>query len=149
MAISALIEEFKKVSASPKTMLANYKAQGKKAIGCMPYYVPEELVYAAGMVPMGVWGCNGKQEVRSKEYCASFYCTVFVGWFRGRGQVMVPVAGTTFQLTIRVALSWLLIGKMGLRAVALATGIGWIGVVAFHGTMFLLTLDKKVSPKKK
>lgn len=25
---------------------------------------------------MGVWGCNGKQEVRSKEYCASFYCTV-------------------------------------------------------------------------
>ena len=76
MAISALIEEFKKVSASPKTMLANYKAQGKKAIGCMPYYVPEELVYAAGMVPMGVWGCNGKQEIRSKEYCASFYCTL-------------------------------------------------------------------------
>lgn len=57
-------------------MLAKYKAQGKKAIGCLPYYVPEELVYAAGMVPMGVWGCNGKQEVRSKEYCASFYCTV-------------------------------------------------------------------------
>lgn len=76
MAISALIEEFKQVSASPKTMLAKYKAQGKKAIGCLPYYVPEELVYAAGMVPMGVWGCNGKQEVRSKEYCASFYCTV-------------------------------------------------------------------------
>lgn len=57
-------------------MLAKYKAQGKKAIGVLPYYVPEELVYAAGMVPMGVWGCNGKQEVRSKEYCASFYCTV-------------------------------------------------------------------------
>ena len=76
MAISALIEEFQKVSASPKTMLAKYKAQGKKAIGCLPYYVPEELVYAAGMVPMGVWGCNGKQEVRSKEYCASFYCTI-------------------------------------------------------------------------
>ena len=33
MAISALIEEFQKVSASPKTMLAKYKAQGKKAIG--------------------------------------------------------------------------------------------------------------------
>lgn len=76
MAISALIEEFQKVSASPKTMLAKYKAQGKKAIGVLPYYVPEELVYAAGMVPMGVWGCNGKQEIRSKEYCASFYCTI-------------------------------------------------------------------------
>ncbi len=76
MAISALLDEFKQISASPKTMLAKYKAEGKKAIGCMPYYCPEELVYAAGMVPMGVWGCNGKQEVRSKEYCASFYCTV-------------------------------------------------------------------------
>ena len=76
MAISALLDEFKQISASPKTMLAKYKAQGKKAIGCLPYYSPEELVYAAGMVPMGVWGCNGKQEIRSKEYCASFYCTV-------------------------------------------------------------------------
>ena len=56
MAISELIEEFKKVSASPKTMLAKYKGQGKKVIGCLPYYVPEELVYAAGMVPMGIWG---------------------------------------------------------------------------------------------
>lgn len=30
MAISELIEEFKKVSASPKTMLAKYKGQQKK-----------------------------------------------------------------------------------------------------------------------
>ena len=76
MAISELIEEFKKVSASPKTMLAKYKGQGKKVIGCLPYYVPEELVYAAGMVPMGIWGSNGKQQIRSKEYCATFYCTI-------------------------------------------------------------------------
>lgn len=76
MAIDALIDEFKKISASPKTQLAKYKAQGKKVIGVLPYYVPEELVYAGGMVPMGVWGCNGKQEVRSKEYCATFYCTI-------------------------------------------------------------------------
>ena len=57
-------------------MLAKYKGQGKKVIGCLPYYVPEELVYAAGMVPMGIWGSNGKQQIRSKEYCATFYCTI-------------------------------------------------------------------------
>ena len=28
------------------------------------------------MLQACVWGCNGKQEVRSKEYCASFYCTI-------------------------------------------------------------------------
>ena len=28
------------------------------------------------MVPMGIWGSNGKQQIRSKEYCATFYCTI-------------------------------------------------------------------------
>lgn len=67
MAIDALIDEFKKIAASPKTQLAKYKAQGKKVIGVLPYYVPEELVYAGDMVPMGVWGCNGKQEIDRKS----------------------------------------------------------------------------------
>lgn len=42
----------------------------------MPYYAPEELVYAAGMMPFGMWGSNDKTEQRSKEYCATFYCTI-------------------------------------------------------------------------
>ena len=42
----------------------------------MPYYAPEELVYAAGMMPFGMWGSNNKTEQRSKEYCATFYCTI-------------------------------------------------------------------------
>ena len=43
----------------------------------LPYYAPEELVYAAGMVPMGIWGTNTKtDQPRAKEYCATFYCTI-------------------------------------------------------------------------
>ena len=40
--MNALIEEFKKVAANPKAQLAAYKGQGKKAIGVLPYYAPEE-----------------------------------------------------------------------------------------------------------
>lgn len=76
MTMNAIIEEFKKVAASPKAQLAAYKAQGKKAIGVLPYYAPEELVYAAGMVPFGVWGTNDKTISLAKEYCATFYCTI-------------------------------------------------------------------------
>ena len=74
--MNGIIEEFKKVAASPKAQLAAYKAQGKKAVGVLPYYAPEELVYAAGMVPFGVWGTNDKNISLAKEYCATFYCTV-------------------------------------------------------------------------
>ena len=54
MSINALFDEFKVKAATPKQQLAEYKAQGKKVIGVLPYYAPEELVYAAGIVPMGM-----------------------------------------------------------------------------------------------
>ncbi len=76
MSVESLLKEFAAVSSSPKAQLAKYKAQGKKVIGVLPYYAPEELVYAAGMVPMGIWGTNDKTISRAKEYCATFYCTI-------------------------------------------------------------------------
>ena len=54
MSVNALLEEFKVKAATPKQQLAEYKAQGKKVVGVLPYYAPEELVYAAGIVPMGM-----------------------------------------------------------------------------------------------
>ena len=76
MSINALLDEFKVKAATPKQQLAEYKAQGKKVVGVLPYYAPEELVYAAGIVPMGIWGSNKKTISRAKEYCATFYCTI-------------------------------------------------------------------------
>lgn len=76
MSINALLDEFKVKAATPKQQLAEYKAQGKKVVGVLPYYAPEELVYAAGIVPMGIWGSNNKTISRAKEYCATFYCTI-------------------------------------------------------------------------
>ena len=76
MSIEAKIQEFAAIAANPGAQLAKFKAEGKKVVGVMPYYAPEELVYAAGMVPMGIWGSNDKEISRSKEYCATFYCTI-------------------------------------------------------------------------
>ena len=76
MSIEVLVNEFSAIAADPHGQLKAYKAAGKKCIGVMPYYAPEELVYAAGMVPFGMWGSNKKTIQRAKEYCATFYCTI-------------------------------------------------------------------------
>ncbi len=76
MSIELFVNEFSAIAADPHGQLKAYKAAGKKCIGVMPYYAPEELVYAAGMVPFGMWGSNKKTIQRAKEYCATFYCTI-------------------------------------------------------------------------
>lgn len=76
MSIEAKIQEFAAIAANPGAQIAKFKAEGKKVVGVLPYYAPEELVYAAGMVPMGIWGSNDKEISRSKEYLATFYCTI-------------------------------------------------------------------------
>lgn len=76
MSMESLLKEFAEISATPAAQLKKFKAEGKKVVGILPYYAPEELVYAAGMIPMGVWGTNTKTISRSKEYCATFYCTI-------------------------------------------------------------------------
>ena len=76
MSIETIVKEFQEIAANPSAQLKKYKAEGKKVIGVLPYYAPEELVYAAGMVPMGIWGSNNKTISRAKEYCATFYCTI-------------------------------------------------------------------------
>lgn len=76
MSIDSLIRDFKEIAESPNKQLEKCIAEGKKAIGVMPYFAPEELVYAAGMMPFGMWGSNKKTISRAKEYCATFYCTI-------------------------------------------------------------------------
>jgi len=76
MSIDAMLKDFQQVSQHPLRTLSEYKKQGKKVIGMLPYYAPAELVLAAGMVPMGIWGSNCKTISHAKEYCATFYCTV-------------------------------------------------------------------------
>ena len=58
-------------------------------------------------------------------YTLCFMGNTFAGYFNGIGRVDIPLIGATSHITLRVVLSWLLVGRMGLPAVALATGLGW------------------------
>lgn len=70
--------------------------------------------------------------VISVFYFLCFTGSSFVGYFRGIGRVEVPVIGTIIQIFVRVVLSYMLIGTMGLKAVALATGTGWAVIVIYQ-----------------
>ena len=76
MSTEVLLNEFKECSEHPYRVISTYKQEGKKVIGVLPYFAPVELVVAAGMVPMGIWGSNKKTIAQAKEYCATFYCTI-------------------------------------------------------------------------
>lgn len=65
-------------------------------------------------------------------YLLCFTGNTFVGFFRGVGRMHVLLIGTTLHITIRAILSHLLVGSMGLQAVALATGIGWLCMTAYQ-----------------
>lgn len=70
--IKELLEKFKYFANNPRKQLDKYLAEGKKAVGIFPYYAPEEIAHAGGMVPFGVWGGQGPIE-RAKEYFPTFY----------------------------------------------------------------------------
>ncbi|MBQ6671565.1 MAG: 2-hydroxyacyl-CoA dehydratase [Firmicutes bacterium] len=92
------LDELKRIAESPRAQLDRVLSEGKKAIGVIPYFAPEELVYAAGMVPFGMWGAE-TQVTESKRYYPAFYCSILhtaldlgiKGEFRGLSAVMIPL----------------------------------------------------------
>lgn len=73
--VAELLQQFTEIILSPKDRLKEHKARGKKVIGCLPVYCPEELVYAADMIPFGIWG--GEIEVsQAKRYFPAFICSI-------------------------------------------------------------------------
>lgn len=70
--LKQLLEQFRDISDNMRKYLDKALSEGKKAVGIFPYYAPEEIVYAAGILPLGVWGGQGPIE-RAKEYFPTFY----------------------------------------------------------------------------
>ena len=74
--INAMIRELEEIGANPKdSVIQTMKDTGKKAIGCFPIYSPEELVYAAGMLPVGMWGGQTTGTL-SDQYLQTFCCSI-------------------------------------------------------------------------
>ncbi len=93
-----LLQDFSSIAKNPKAQLEKYIAEGKKAIGCMLYCCPEELVYAAGMIPFGLWGAQ-LQVLEAKRYLPAFICSLLQttlelgirGEFDRLSAVMIPI----------------------------------------------------------
>lgn len=95
--LNELLSRFNKIANNPKHQLDSYLSNDKKVVLCTPMYVPEELVHALGMVPMGAWGADVKLE-ESKKYFPTFICSVMqsivelgvLGRYEGVSAIMIP-----------------------------------------------------------
>ncbi len=98
------LDALKEVAENPRKQLDKVLAEGKKAIGVVPYYAPEEIAYAAGMIPFGMWGAE-TQVSASKSYFPAFYCSIIHtvldlgirGEYNGLSAVMIPLTCDTLK----------------------------------------------------
>ena len=74
--IQEIISSLERTANHPaKAVQASMKETGKKAVGCFPYYTPDEIIYAAGLLPVGLWG--GQTDVKlADKYLQSFCCSI-------------------------------------------------------------------------
>lgn len=105
--MSDLYENLEKLSTAaehPRAQMDRYLSEGKKVVGCFPPFVPEELVHACGMIPMGLWG--GQAVLRhAKEYLPAFACSLMqadmeyarAGVYRGMSCVIIPALCDTLR----------------------------------------------------
>ena len=77
----------------------------------------------------------GYMRIVAVFYTLCFTGNTFAGYFDGIGRVSIPFIGAASHIALRVVLSWVLVGKLGLPAVAWATGIGWILVNTMWGVI--------------
>ena len=74
--VDEILNQLKGIAADPKKAMNDYKEEtGKGAIGIMPLYAPEELVYATGRLPMGIWG-GQKAISKARAYLPPFACSI-------------------------------------------------------------------------
>jgi len=87
-----------------QTVHGSLAESGREAIGCFPSFAPEELVYAAGFLPVGMWG--GKTGyTHADKYMQSFACSVMranlefgiTGTYRMLRAVLVPTLCDTLK----------------------------------------------------
>jgi benzoyl-CoA reductase/2-hydroxyglutaryl-CoA dehydratase subunit BcrC/BadD/HgdB len=73
---SDILDTMRKVTENPGAAVEEFKSMtGRPAIGCAPEYCPEEIIYAAGMLPVGLWG--GRTSIsQATMYFPAFACSL-------------------------------------------------------------------------
>ena len=71
-----IFSRFKEIADQPYGYLRKWKEQnGKKIIGCLPMYVPEEIIHAAGMLPVVLQKSN-EQISLGPANVQSYFCGI-------------------------------------------------------------------------
>lgn len=75
--INEIINEFRHYTASPAGTMKEYREKtGKGVIGVMPVYCPEEIIHAAGFLPMGIWGAPKISITKAHAVWPPFACSI-------------------------------------------------------------------------
>lgn len=105
MSYHKIIDKLKEMALQPKeAVIKTMRETGKQLIGCFPIYTPEELVYAAGYIPVGMWG--GKTELQlADRYLQSFCCSIMRSnieyGMKGTSDILKAVIIPTFCDTLK------------------------------------------------
>lgn len=74
--MEAILARMQEVIDNPNEVIKKFKKEtGNKAIGCFPVYCPEEIIHAAGMFPVGIWGGHTELDL-AKQYFPAFACSI-------------------------------------------------------------------------
>ncbi len=76
MSLQTNLTQLVEAARNPRKTVSDTLARTKqKAVGWLPVYAPEELIHAAGMLPVGLWG--GQVTVQKADsYMQSFGCSI-------------------------------------------------------------------------
>lgn len=74
--IDLLFNQLIEISKNPAKAVADFRTEtGKGAVGVLPVYAPEELIHAAGFLPVGIWG--GQRTIsKARAYLPPFACSI-------------------------------------------------------------------------
>lgn len=73
--LSGLLGGFREIAGDPKRQLDALLSEGRKVVGCLTCFCPEELVCAAGMTPFGIWGAD-MEATESRRWFPAFICSI-------------------------------------------------------------------------
>jgi len=76
---SVTVEKFRELFKTRDSVAAEWKKTGKKVVGCISTYTPEEIVYAAGALPVEIMG-RAENFSRADAYLPSFACSFTRGF---------------------------------------------------------------------
>lgn len=103
--IEKIIAQMQNAVDHPAQMIRDHKqTTGKGAVGCFPYYTPEEIVHAAGLLPIGIWG-GETQAAEVHSILPAFTCPIMQsnmefalrGMFNDLEAVMIPAPCDTMK----------------------------------------------------